>query len=1426
MKWSRIFAAGALLVSTLFSIPVLPAGAVSTAPAPIQLTMLQDFSAYSTGQELNAPGNIPVSPPSAAAGARAGDTLGAPGAARAVSLYAQNVGGYATATDLFYEVFYPQNTSLQSLEGVMAYIRLPKGKPGDRYSLFHFNLYTIKNNTPAWTNAGNAPVQYLGVRDTAWHTVTAFDGHIKLPYGFEGYVKLRFADLPAGTQAALSGAQAVSSTFRFREIGGARGSAVVNALYGITADSAAVTARLGGTGRDVYLATGRPDDGFNILPLANAGVAGARQDFSGFDPGDDVKASGLFTSTKSDVTALAVPDISGLDDGPALEIQSPTLSGFRDTDPQYEVFFSQDTRMDGTQGLLLYIKCGGPHPQDATSKVFFSLYSTRENEANFTNLGSGTAQVLPKGGDAWSEVTASEGILTLPAGFEGYILAPLTEMRQDSVAGRTDNRYAISVSFRFLALGGAAGSTTLDGLYLLSGMGNDPRLLTLNGCDVQDLSTGGRISDPLKLTMLQDFSSYEEGDNLRGADKVVISPESAASATATGARGLTAPGSEGAVVLNSTELGGFATANNLIYEVFSPPDTQMNGLEGVMLYIRLPKGRPGDRYSLFHFTLFSYKNETPAWTNAGNAPVQILARRSDRWQTVTASDGNIRLPYGFEGYVKLRFVDLPADKRAALSGARLISTSLQFREIGGDRGPAVLHAIYGVQRDGNAAVASLPGSGNLYLNGGASVSGASAGAADAIQAEPLLHFDGFASGDDVLASGMAAFTKSDVSAAAVPGISGQDNGPALSIQSSTLSGFRDTDPHYEVFYRDNARLDGMTALLLYVRCPQPYPGEAVSRMKFNLYSTRGSQANFTHLGDGTARILPKGGTNWTDSVASEGILSLPAGFEGYILAPFAEMRQDSIAGQTAGRVAVSTTFQFSALGGEAGGFLVDSICGVRAFGSGGTQLTLGGARTLDMTSGIPYDPVSGTVQREFAPFCGEEDALLLKNPQRGFRMETFVNVANLAQDYQVLQPDPTIRLKDCIAQYVPESPQLAQVYFYLTGYKNTPVIPDYGIQRIQAYFDYARQVHVQLLVRFAYQADMNGVGEAPQSVMLSHMRQLRTLLEANRDIIHVVQAGFLGAWGEWHSYKQPHDQVELLRGLEAMTPAGLAIQVRIPDYKNLIPKTDPLYSRLSFHNDSVFGEAAGGTGGVDPGTAQWQQFTRESPYQPVDGELFWGSWSLDPNEGGYLIDGYKVLKELSEHHFTSLSLHHNYREDGPSKRYSMQIWKENPVTESWLRANGILYAPGWFRNDGGQTAQRQVFDFVRDYLGYKLEASSLTVTGGRNPGGTMQVGLQLANYGFSVPFNMESGFAILDEENRVVSTVSAGTPSGWHSRNPADYTDAARLTHTISGRVSLPNEHGRYRLAFYLKDTAGNPARLGSRMPFAGGYHILEELSI
>lgn len=72
-----------------------------------------------------------------------------------------------------------------------------------------------------------------------------------------------------------------------------------------------------------------------------------------------------------------------------------------------------------------------------------------------------------------------------------------------------------------------------------------------------------------------------------------------------------------------------------------------------------------------------------------------------------------------------------------------------------------------------------------------------------------------------------------------------------------------------------------------------------------------------------------------------------------------------------------------------------------------------------------------------------------------------------------------------------------------------------------------------------------------------------------------------------------------------------------------------------------------------------------------------------------MIDGYGVIRELSEHRFNSLSVHHNYRELGPEKKLSMQYWKEAALTPEWLDAHGLLYAPGWFQKaDGGPSSAR------------------------------------------------------------------------------------------------------------------------------------------
>ena len=353
--------------------------------------------------------------------------------------------------------------------------------------------------------------------------------------------------------------------------------------------------------------------------------------------------------------------------------------------------------------------------------------------------------------------------------------------------------------------------------------------------------------------------------------------------------------------------------------------------------------------------------------------------------------------------------------------------------------------------------------------------------------------------------------------------------------------------------------------------------------------------------------------------------------------------------------------------------------------------------------------------------------------------------------------------------------------------------------------------------------------------MLAHMRQLKPLLEKNRALIHLVQSGFLGAWGEWHSYKMEHDRLRLLHAIGEMAPSELFLQIRIPTYKNLLDKADPLYRRLGFNIDSTFGyvepeQMGRGTDGVDPGKPDWMQITRESPYVPIDGELFWGTWSLNEHfndRDGFMIDGYGVIRELSEHRFNSLSVHHNYRELGPEKKLSMQYWKEAALTPEWLDAHGLLYAPGWFQKADGGPVERQVFDYTRDYLGYKLELRRLTLTGEAVSGGRIHARLELVNYGFSVPFGMEeSGFALLDSEGGLISETPAGAPLTWHSRNPEDYGDARLLTHTVEASIPLPEAKGTYTLAFYLRNSMGTGARMGNTEPFAHGRTLLCEVPV
>ena len=89
---------------------------------------------------------------------------------------------------------------------------------------------------------------------------------------------------------------------------------------------------------------------------------------------------------------------------------------------------------------------------------------------------------------------------------------------------------------------------------------------------------------------------------------------------------------------------------------------------------------------------------------------------------------------------------------------------------------------------------------------------------------------------------------------------------------------------------------------------------------------------------------------------------------------------------------------------------------------------------------------------------------------------------------------------------------------------------------------------VKLILRFAY--NRSAGPDAPLPIVLEHIRQLGPVLHRCADVIAVVQAGFIGHWGEWHHSTHElllrvHRRRIVLALLDAV-PACRGVAIRAP----------------------------------------------------------------------------------------------------------------------------------------------------------------------------------------------------------------------------------------------------------------------------------------
>ena len=367
--------------------------------------------------------------------------------------------------------------------------------------------------------------------------------------------------------------------------------------------------------------------------------------------------------------------------------------------------------------------------------------------------------------------------------------------------------------------------------------------------------------------------------------------------------------------------------------------------------------------------------------------------------------------------------------------------------------------------------------------------------------------------------------------------------------------------------------------------------------------------------------------------------------------------------------------------------------------------------------------------------------------------------------------------------------------FYLESFTNGPISNAY-LNAMQQDFAAARQAGVKFVVRFAYtNKETPPYGDAPKSIVLQHIAQLKPVLLANADVIAVLNMGFIGTWGEGYytdyfgDASQPpygltaqnwNDRTEVLNALLNALPADRSVQVRVPQMKQkaiygaAAPTTAaPLMiaeawqntpkARIGFANDcflSSFNDQ-GTYVNYDPNASGCDTcvlkpyFSTDSQFVPVGGEtcIDWNPYSdcVGQPGGG-------TQNEMARMHFSYLNAGWN-----------------NDVNNDWV--------------SGG------CMEEIKQRLGYRFELQTGEFPTEARPGQTISIKINLKNKGFAAPFNPRLLRLILRNANThaIWQVELPDNPRSWLPGNQ---------THTIEHTYCLPPDLpvGSYELLLHLAD--------------------------
>lgn len=317
----------------------------------------------------------------------------------------------------------------------------------------------------------------------------------------------------------------------------------------------------------------------------------------------------------------------------------------------------------------------------------------------------------------------------------------------------------------------------------------------------------------------------------------------------------------------------------------------------------------------------------------------------------------------------------------------------------------------------------------------------------------------------------------------------------------------------------------------------------------------------------------------------------------------------------------------------------------------------------------------------------------------------------------------------------------------------TKLLDDAILQKLNVALQNVRKAGVKCILRFTYSDAAETVTDAPLNLILQHIAQLKPLLSTNADIIHVMQAGFIGRWGEWHSSTNGLDtnadaRKQVLDAILNALPAERHVVVRTPMFKeSYITSGGTQAARIGHHNDCFLASPTDFGTYADDAVPFWKNYiASDGLLTPVGGETCF----LNPPRSSCET----ASAELASLHYSFLN---GSTGDG--------------VTAAW-KTQGC-------------------FDKIGRQLGYRFLMTEAELNDRVRPGETLHVSLTLKNEGYAPLYHPRTAYLVLKGGATYAALISVN----WGQLKPG-------ATLTVVSNNALPKgiSEGSYTLSLWLPD--------------------------